>query len=156
MFLIPSGERMHENKDPGRLLLLRVGVTSLSAQTRQELCQNGSGHVWSHQVSCDNGVKHGCDVNRLLMLITIIMPNDAQCLVAPRTCFSILCSYHPGRTKVGISDKVDQTKGFWFTFDFSYCPTHTIKVQDGFQFLIQHRRPKGFVVRINGPKENVK
>lgn len=63
MFLTPSGERMHENKDPWRLLLLRVGVASLSAQTRQELCQNGPGHVRSHQVSCGSHLTPDCDVN---------------------------------------------------------------------------------------------
>lgn len=65
MFLTPSGERMHENKDPWRLLLLRVGVASLSAQTRQELCQNGPGHVRSHQVSCGSHLTPDCAVNCL-------------------------------------------------------------------------------------------
>lgn len=36
---------MHENQDPRRLLLLCVRAARLSAQSRQELCQNGPGHV---------------------------------------------------------------------------------------------------------------
>lgn len=60
MFLIPKGERMHENKDPWRLLLLCVGVASVSTQTCQELCQNGPGHVRSHKVSCGNHLKPHC------------------------------------------------------------------------------------------------
>lgn len=40
-----SGERVHENQDFGRLLLLCVWPACLPAHACQELCEDGSGHV---------------------------------------------------------------------------------------------------------------
>lgn len=45
-----SGERVHANQDPGRLLLLRVRPARVAAPSCQELCEDGPGYVWGHQV----------------------------------------------------------------------------------------------------------
>lgn len=42
---------MYADKNPWWLLLLCVGPSGVAAEPRQELCENGSGHVWGHQVS---------------------------------------------------------------------------------------------------------
>lgn len=50
-FVCLPGEWLHENKNPGWLLLLCVGVARVSAWPCQKLCQNGTWHVWGYQVS---------------------------------------------------------------------------------------------------------
>lgn len=51
LWFLLLGEWMHENKDFGRLLLLCVRTPHISPEPRQELCENGAGHVWSYKVS---------------------------------------------------------------------------------------------------------